>query len=114
MIERKIHKIDATDISFGRLATKIAGILRGKVKTDYTPHIDNGDFVVVENVEAIKITGNKMEQKEYIHHSGWIGGLKRNLMKNLTKEDILKTAVFEMLPNNRTRKAVIKRLTFKN
>ena len=55
-----------------------------------------------------------MEQKEYIHHTGWIGGLKRNLMKNLTKEDILKTAVFEMLPNNRTRKAVIKRLTFKN
>lgn len=114
MIERKIHKIDATDISVGRLATKVANILRGKVKIDYTPHIDNGDFVIIENLEAIKITGNKMNQKEYIHHSGWIGGLKRKLMKDTSKEEILRTAVFEMLPDNKTRKAVIKRLSFNN
>jgi len=113
MIERKIHKIDATDVSLGRLATKVAYILRGKNKIDYTPHIDNGDFVVIENIDAIKVTGDKMNQKEYIHHSGWVGGLKRKLMKDTTMEEAFKTAVFEMLPNNKTRKAIVKRLSFK-
>jgi large subunit ribosomal protein L13 len=112
MIERKIHKIDATDISFGRLSTKIATLLRGKHKTTYTPNIDNGDFVVIENIDSIKITGDKLNQKEYIHHSGWIGGLKRRLMKNVSKEEVLRTSVYEMLPNNKTRKNIIKRLSF--
>ena len=114
MIERKIHKIDATDVPFGRLSTKIATLLKGKHKVDYTPHIDNGDFVVVTNVDKIKITGKKLEQKEYIHHSGYLGGLKRKLMKDVSNEQILKTAVFEMLPNNKTRKNIITRLSFSN
>jgi len=114
MIERKIQKIDATDVSFGRLATKVAGILRGKVKIDYVPHIDNGDFVIIENLESIKITGKKLTQREYINHSGWIGGLRRRLMKDISKEEAFKIAVFEMLPDNKTRKAVMKRLSFKN
>ncbi len=114
MIERKIQKIDATDVSFGRLATKVANILRGKIKIDYTPHIDNGDFVIVENLNSVKITGDKMNQREYINHSGWIGGLRKRLMKDVSKEEAFKIAVFEMLPNNKTRKAVMKRLSFKN
>lgn len=113
MIERKIQKFDATDIPLGRLATKVAYTLRGKNKIDYTPHIDNGDFVVIENIEAIKITGDKLNQKEYIHHSGWLGGLKRKLMKDATREEMFKTAVLEMLPKNKTRKNLMKRLSFK-
>lgn len=112
MIERKTHKIDASSESFGRLSTKIANLLRGKVKLDYVPHIDNGDFVVVENVEDLKITGNKLKQKEYIHHTGNMGGLRRKLMKVVSPEEIIRTAVFEMLPNNKTRKTIIKRLSF--
>ncbi len=77
MIERKIQKFDATDIPLGRLATKVAYTLRGKNKIDYTPHIDNGDFVVIENIEAIKITGDKLNQKEYIHHCFVNGGRGR-------------------------------------
>jgi len=114
MIERKINKIDATDVPFGRLSTKIATLLKGKHKVDYTPHIDNGDFVVVLNVDKMKITGKKLEQKEYFSHSGYLGGLKRKLMKNLSNEQILKTAVYEMLPNNKTRKNIITRLSFSN
>lgn len=113
MIERKIQKFDATDIPLGRLATKVAYTLRGKNKIDYTPHIDNGDFVVIENIEAVKITGDKLNQKEYIHHSGWLGGLKRKLMKDTTREEMFITAVLEMLPKNKTRKNIMKRLSFK-
>jgi len=112
MIERKIHKIDATDIPFGRLSTKIAILLRGKQKETFTPHIDNGDFVIVENVDKIKITGKKLAQKDYYSHSGFPGGLKTRHMKDITKEKVLHTAVYEMLPNNKTRKNIIKRLSF--
>lgn len=114
MIERKINKIDATDVSFGRLSTKIATLLRGKQKVDFTPHIDNGDFVVVSNIDKMKVTGKKLEQKEYFSHSGYLGGLKRKLMKNVSNEEILRTAVYEMLPNNKTRKHIITRLSFSN
>lgn len=114
MIERKIHKLDAKDVPFGRLSTKIATLLRGKHKVTYTPHIDNGDFVVVENVDDIKITGKKLVQKKYFSHSGFPGGLKTKQMKDLSKEKVLRTAVFEMLPNNKTRKNIITRLSFRN
>lgn len=114
MIERKTNIIDATGIPFGRLSTEIATLLRGKHKVDYTPYIDNGDFVVVKNVDKMKITGKKLNQKEYIHHSGYLGGLKRKLMKDVSNEEILKTAVYEMLPNNKTRKNIITRLSFSN
>ncbi len=111
-MERKIHKIDATDISLGRLSTQIADLLRGKKKVTYLPYIDGGDFVVVSNVENIKITGKKMEDKKYYHYSGYPGGMKETAMKNKSKEDILRTSVLHMIPNNKLRKSMIRRLSF--
>lgn len=112
-IERKIHKIDATDKILGRLATDIAVLLRGKNKVNFTPNIDNGDFVKVSNVDKIKVTGKKMDNKIYFRHSGYIGGLKSESLKKMFEKDpakILKIAVYGMLPKNKTRDVIIKRL----
>jgi large subunit ribosomal protein L13 len=111
-MERKIHKIDATEISLGRLSTQIANLLRGKMKVSYLPYVDGGDFVVVSNVEKIKITGKKLEDKKYYHYSGYPGGMKETAMKNKGKEFILRNAVVHMLPDNKLRKEMIKRLSF--
>jgi len=111
-MERKIHKIDATEISLGRLSTQIANLLRGKMKVSYLPYVDGGDFVVVSNVEKIKITGKKLEDKKYYHYSGYPGGMKETPMKNKSKEFILRNAVEHMLPDNKLRKEMIKRLSF--
>ncbi len=112
-IERKLHKIDATDKAIGRLATQIALILRGKNKPEYQPHMDMGDIVEVSNVDKVKFTGKKLEQKKYYSYSGYPGGLKEKKMKDLAKEnpaEILKRAVREMLPATRLRKGMMKRL----
>ena len=74
--DKKWLLIDAEGLILGRLATRIAGVLRGKDKPTYTPFFDNGDFVVVVNADKIKLTGNKEEQKVYYRHSGWMGGIK--------------------------------------
>ncbi|MCF7906491.1 50S ribosomal protein L13 [Patescibacteria group bacterium] len=111
-MERKIHKIDATEISLGRLSTKIADLLRGKLKVSYLPYVDGGDFVVVSNVDKIKITGKKLDDKKYYHYSGYPGGMKETAMKNKSKEDVLRNAVLHMLPDNKLRKNMIKRLSF--
>ena len=111
-MERKTHKIDATEISFGRLSTQIANLLRGKMKVSYLPYIDGGDFVVVSNVEKIKITGKKLEDKKYYHYSGYPGGMRETAMKNKSKEFILRNAVLHMLPDNKLRREMIKRLSF--
>ncbi|MCF7795902.1 50S ribosomal protein L13 [Patescibacteria group bacterium] len=111
-MERKIHKIDATDISLGRLSTKIANLLRGKGKVSYLPHVDNGDFVVVSNVDKIKITGKKLKDKKYYHYSGYPGGMKETAMKDKSREDVLKNSVLHMLPDNKLRRNMIKRLSF--
>jgi large subunit ribosomal protein L13 len=87
-MQRNTHTIDAKDKSPGRLATKVASLLRGKHKRDFVPHIDMGDFVVIENVSEMKITGKKLEQKKYYHHSGYLGGLKERPLKKLFKEKI--------------------------
>ena len=114
-MERKTHTIDASGKVLGRLATEIANLLRGKNKPDFVPYRDMGDFVVVKNVAKLKITGKKMEQKKYFHHSGYLGGLKEVPFKKIFKtnpDEILKKAVFGMLPKNKLRAEQIKRLKF--
>lgn len=115
-IDRKIRKFDATDEAIGRLATQIAFTLRGKDKPEFEPHIDSGDIVHVFNIDKAKFTGKKMEQKEYYHYSGYPGGLKTKTMKEIFAKDpgeILKRAVREMLPANRLRNNMLKRLIIK-
>ncbi|MFC1663831.1 50S ribosomal protein L13 [Patescibacteria group bacterium] len=113
MTERKTHTIDATGKVLGRLATEIATLLRGKHKTDFVPYKDMGDFIIVKNIKEIKITGKKMEKKKYYHHSGFLGGLKEIPFKKIFVRDpgeVLRRAVFGMLPKNKLRAEQIKRL----
>ncbi len=114
IIERKKHEIDATDQVLGRLATKIALILRGKNKATFQPHIDAGDFVIISNIKHIKITGNKIAQKKYHHYSGYPGGLKTKKLSEFIESnpgEALRRAVYQMLPATKLRKDIIKRLT---
>jgi len=114
-MKRKTHKIDAAGRSPGRLASEIAVILRGKNKPDFEPHRDTGDEVVVENVEEMKLTGKKLEQKKYYEHSGYPGGLKERSLEKMMQEnpeDVLRRAVMGMLPKNKLRAKQIKRLKF--
>lgn len=102
-VERKWYLIDADGEILGRLATKIANILRGKNKPEYTPNVDTGDFVIVINVEKIKVTGKKETDKKYYHHSGYPGGLKIASFKELMEKNptlALEKAVKGMLPHN--------------
>ena len=115
-IDRKTHEIDASGQTPGRLATQIVSLLRGKQKPTYSPHIDNGDFVVVTNANRLKFTGHKLEQRKYYHHSMHPGGLKMKKMSEINKNkpgDILKRAVSRMLPKNYTRVTFLKRLIIK-
>ncbi|MBI2003759.1 MAG: 50S ribosomal protein L13 [Parcubacteria group bacterium] len=109
-------QIDATGQSLGRLASRIALILRGKTSPKFQPHILSGEKVVVQNVEKVKMTGRKMEQKKYYHYSGYPGGLSEKKVKDVFQEnpsEVLRRAVFGMLPKNRLRKEMIKNLQFK-
>ncbi len=103
-VDRKWYVVDAAGQTLGRLASEVAAILRGKHKPIYTPHVDTGDFVIVINAEKIKLTGNKLNQKMYRHHSGYPGGLKemdyRTLMQK-RPEKAIELAVKGMLPHNR-------------
>jgi len=112
-IKRETHTIDATNKVLGRLAVEIAILLRGKKKTDFAPYKDMGDFVVVKNIEKLKFTGKKFEQKKY-YHSGYLGSLIKEIpLKTLFKEnpaEVIKKAVFGMLPKNKLRSRIIKRL----
>ncbi len=112
-VERKWYIIDASGKIVGRLATKIATILRGKHKPEFTPHVDTGDFVIVVNAEKIKFTGKKFENKKYYKHTGYIGGLKETTAKEMLEkkpEEIIIQAVKGMLPKNRMRKKLLKKL----
>jgi large subunit ribosomal protein L13 len=114
-MKRQTHIIDAKNRILGRLATEIANLLRGKHKPDFLPNKDMGDFVIVKNVEKLKISGKKMEKKIYYRHSGYLGGLKEIPLKRIWQKDpakVLKMAVFRMLPKNKLRKKWIKRLKF--
>ena len=100
-IDRKWYVVDATDMTLGRLASEVAKVLRGKNKPIFTPHIDCGDKVIVINAEKIKVTGKKMDQKVYYHHSDYVGGLKEaTLREKLEKkpEQVIELAVKGMLP----------------
>ena len=104
MQTRAWHVVDADGLVLGRLAEKIANVLRGRDKPTYTPHLDGGDFVVVINAEKIKVTGNKEDSKEYQRYSGWRGGLKRIPFADMREkhpERIIMAAVKGMLPRNR-------------
>ena len=100
-IDRKWYVVDATDMTLGRLASEVAKVLRGKNKPIFTPHIDCGDNVIVINAEKIKVTGKKMDQKVYYHHSDYVGGLKEaTLREKLAKkpQQVIELAVKGMLP----------------
>ena len=97
------YEIDATNAIVGRLATIISKILRGKNKTNFTPHMDNGDFVIVKNIKNLKFTGNKYLKKKYYRHTGYPGGIKEispeGLVNKNRPHEILKLAVKRMLPS---------------
>jgi len=101
-IENSWFEIDAKNAIVGRLATIISKIIRGKNKNTYSPHVDHGDFVVVKNVEKIKFTGNKFQNKKYYKHTGYPGGIKETTPERLLKKnkpaEVLKLAVKRMLP----------------
>lgn len=100
-IERKWYVVDATGHTLGRLTSEIASILRGKKKPEFTPHIDTGDYVIVVNAEKIKVTGKKLEQKIYYHHSDYVGGMKETTLKEMLAkkpEYVIEHAVKGMLP----------------
>ncbi len=103
-VERRWYVVDATDQVLGRLATRLATVLRGKHKPVYTPHVDTGDFVVVVNAARVRLTGNKREAKTYYRHTGWPGGLKTTTAAKVLDgpypERVLESAVRGMLPKN--------------
>ena len=112
-VRRDWFLVDATDKTLGRLASEIARRLRGKHKVEYTPHVDTGDYIVVVNAEKIRVTGNKLQDKMYHHHTGYIGHLKSiSLEKQLAKapERVLQAAVKGMLPKNPLGRAMFKKL----
>ena len=112
-IERKWYVVDATDMTLGRLASEIAKVLRGNNKPVFTPHIDTGDYVIVTNAEKIKVTGKKMNQKIYYHHSDYVGGMKEaTLAEMLAKkpEKVIELAVKGMLPKGPLGRSMIKKL----
>ena len=115
-IERKLHKIDATDKTIGRMATQIAITLRGKNKPEFQPHLDMGDIVEVSNIDKVKFTGKKLDQKQYHHFSGYLGGLKSKKMSSIYEKnpaEILQRAVREMLPDVKFRTNMLRRLIIK-
>lgn len=114
-VKRETHEIDAENQVLGRLATKIAGLLMGKAKPYYVAHLDCGDFVNIKNASLVKVTGKKETGKLYTNYSGYPGGLKTKTLKQLRKEkptEIIRHAVFGMLPKNKLRDIMITRLKF--
>ena len=112
-VERKWYVVDAAGVTLGRLATKVASVLRGKHKPTYTPHVDTGDFVIVINTDKVVLTGKKLEDKYYRYHSGYIGGLKEIPYKKLMaeKSDLaVYEAVKGMLPKNSLGRVMLKKL----
>ncbi|MFH1286658.1 MAG: 50S ribosomal protein L13 [Candidatus Magasanikbacteria bacterium] len=115
-MKREKHEIDATDRAVGRIATEVALLLRGKNKPTFEPHIDAGDFVAIKNITKVKFSGKKLEQKDYFHHTMHPGGLRRTPMKKVFQKDpgeVLRRAVYGMLPKNKLRDEMMKRLTIK-
>ena len=112
-VERKWYVVDAAGVPLGRLATRVASVLRGKNKPTFTPNVDTGDFVIVINTDKVVLTGKKLEDKYYRYHSGYIGGLKEIPYKKLMaeKSDLaVYEAVKGMLPKNSLGRVMLKKL----
>jgi len=112
-VRRDWFVVDASGQTLGRLATEIATRLKGKHKPEYTPHVDTGDYIVVVNAEKIRVTGNKLKDKLYQHHTGYIGNLKTINLEDLLEkapEQVITKAVKGMLPKNKLGAAMIKKL----
>ena len=112
-VERKWYVVDAEGVTLGRLASKVASVLRGKTKPNYTPNVDTGDFVIIVNTDKVVLTGKKLENKFYRYHTGYIGGLKEIPYKKMMaeKSDLaVYEAVKGMLPKNSLGRAMIKKL----
>lgn len=100
-LDRKWYVVDATGCTLGRLSSEVASVLRGKNKTCFTPHVDYGDYVIVVNADKIKVSGKKLDQKIYYHHSDYVGGMKETTLKELLAkkpERVIEFAVKGMLP----------------
>ncbi len=112
-IDKGWHVIDATGQTLGRLASRVAGLLMGKHKPTYSPHLDMGDFVVVVNAEKIKVTGKKLTDKIYYRHTGYMGGIKETVLQDLLARRpgrVMELAVRGMLPRNRLSRALLRHL----
>jgi len=112
-IDRKWYLVDAKGQTLGRMATKIAVKLRGKDKPQFAPHVDCGDFVVVINAKEVAVTGDKMNAKMYHRHSGYPGALKSTPLKKMMEnkpEEVVKRAIAGMIPRNKLKKEVLKKL----
>ena len=112
-IERKWFVVDAEGKTLGRLATEVARILRGKHKPIFTPYLDTGDYVIVVNAEKVKVTGKKLDQKIYYHHSGYVGGMKETTLKEMLAkkpERVMEHAVKGMLPKGPLGRQMYKKL----
>lgn len=111
--ERKWHLIDLNDKIYGRELTRTANLLMGKGKTNYAPNLDQGDYVVIINAEKVRLTGNKIEQKSYHHHTGYLGNLKTVSLKEMLEKkpaDLIRNSVAGMLPKNKLRDDRLSRL----
>ncbi len=112
-VTRRWYVVDARDQVLGRLASRVAAVLRGKHRADYTPHADTGDFVVVVNAAQVRLTGKKWDQKVYYRHSGYPGGLKQETARRLWERrptELVRRAVWGMLPHTRLGRRMIRRL----
>ena len=112
-IERKWYVVDAEGCTLGRLASGVASVLRGKNKPQFTPHVDTGDYVIIVNADKVKVTGKKMDQKIYYHHSDYVGGMKETTLKEMLAkkpERVIELAVKGMLPKGPLGRTMIKKL----
>ena len=112
-VERKWYVVDATGMTLGRLSSEVAKVLRGKNKPEFTPHCDCGDYVIVINAEKIAVTGKKLDQKKYYHHSDYVGGMKEQTLReklNKKPEQVIELAVKGMLPKGPLGRQMAKKL----
>lgn len=113
-VERRWYVVDASEYVLGRLATRVASILRGKHRPIYTPHVDTGDFVVVINADKVRLTGRKLEQKTYYRHTGWTGSLRSitaaKVLSSAHPERVVEHAVRGMLPKNSLGRKMLSKL----
>ena len=112
-IERKWYVVDAEGCTLGRLASGVASVLRGKNKPQFTPHVDTGDYVIIVNADKVKVTGKKMDQKIYYHHSDYVGGMKETTLKEMMAkkpEKVIELAVKGMLPKGSLGRTMYKKL----